>query len=63
MGRRGCRSTSRRARRACEAFGIQVIEQSEAQIIGIHAFLDPQLFALFDIPLTLAVPRQTATLE
>ena len=44
-----------------EAFGIQVIEQSEAQIIGIHAFLDPKLFALFGIPLTLA--GQTAAVE
>ena len=39
---------------AYEAFGIEVIEQSEGKIIGIHAFLDPRLFALFDVPLTLA---------
>ena len=38
-----------------EAFGIQVIEQSQGKIVGIHAFLDPRLFALFDAPLTLAV--------
>jgi RNA polymerase sigma-70 factor, ECF subfamily len=36
-----------------EAFGIEVIEQSEGKIIGIHAFLEPRLFALFDVPLTL----------
>ena len=40
---------------AFEAFGIQVIEQSQGKIVGIHAFLDPRLFALFDAPLTLAV--------
>ena len=39
---------------AYEAFGIQVIEQSQGKIVGIHAFLDPRLFALFDAPLTLA---------
>ena len=37
-----------------EAFGIEVIEQSEGKIIGIHAFLDPRLFALFGVPPTLA---------
>jgi RNA polymerase sigma-70 factor (ECF subfamily) len=37
-----------------EAFGIQAIEQSEGKIIGIHAFLDPRLFGLFGLPLTLA---------
>ena len=53
-GRPGSPSTSRRARAArYEAFGIQVIEQSEGKIIGIHAFLDPRLFALFGVPLTL----------
>ena len=35
-----------------EAFGIQVIEQSEGRIIGIHAFLDPRLVALFGVPIT-----------
>ena len=37
-----------------EAFGIEVIEQSEGKIIGIHAFLEPRLFALFGAPQTLA---------
>ena len=36
-----------------EAFGIEVIEQSEGRIIGVHAFLDPRLFALFGVPPTL----------
>ena len=37
-----------------EAFGIEVIEQSDGKIIGIHAFLEPRLFALFGAPQTLA---------
>jgi RNA polymerase sigma-70 factor (ECF subfamily) len=36
-----------------EPFGIEVIEQSDGKIIGIHAFLDPRLFALFGVPPTL----------
>jgi RNA polymerase sigma-70 factor, ECF subfamily len=36
-----------------EAFSIEVIEQSAGKIIGIHAFLDSRLFALFGVPLTL----------
>ena len=31
-----------------------MIEESEGKIIGVHAFLDPRLFALFGVPLTLA---------
>ena len=37
-----------------EAAGIQVMEQSEGQIVGIHTFFDPRLFALFGAPATLA---------
>jgi len=37
-----------------DAAGIQVMEQSEGQIVGIHTFLEPRLFALFGAPTTLA---------
>jgi RNA polymerase sigma-70 factor (ECF subfamily) len=37
-----------------EAAGIQVMEQSAGQILGIHTFFDPRLFALFGAPATLA---------
>ena len=36
-----------------EAFGLQVIEQSNAKISAIHAFLEPRLFFLFGLPRTL----------
>jgi RNA polymerase sigma-70 factor (ECF subfamily) len=35
-----------------EAFAIQVLEWSGSRIAAIHAFLDPTLFAAFDLPLT-----------
>jgi RNA polymerase sigma-70 factor (ECF subfamily) len=38
---------------AYEAFGIQVMELSAGRIAGIHAFLDPRLFPLFDVPAVL----------
>jgi RNA polymerase sigma-70 factor (ECF subfamily) len=37
-----------------KAYSIQVMEQSEGKIIGIHAFLDPRPFAVFGLPPTLA---------
>jgi len=36
-----------------EPFSIEVFEQSDGRIIGIHAFLEPRLFALFGLPPTL----------
>jgi RNA polymerase sigma-70 factor, ECF subfamily len=33
-----------------EAFGIQLIEVSDDRISGMHTFVDPNLFRLFDLP-------------
>ncbi len=33
-----------------ERFGIQVVEVSAGRITGIHSFLEPGLFDLFDLP-------------
>jgi RNA polymerase sigma-70 factor (ECF subfamily) len=37
-----------------EAAGIQVMEQSDGQIVGIHTFLEPRLFTVFGVPETVA---------
>ena len=37
-----------------EAFAIQVIESEGGRITGLHAFLEPRLFPLFDLPDRLA---------
>jgi RNA polymerase sigma-70 factor (ECF subfamily) len=37
-----------------EAYAIQVLEMSVSHIAAIHTFLDPSLFALFDLPPALA---------
>jgi RNA polymerase sigma-70 factor (ECF subfamily) len=36
-----------------EAFAIQVVELSGDRIANIHAFVDPRLFSLFDVPTSL----------
>jgi RNA polymerase sigma-70 factor (ECF subfamily) len=36
-----------------EAFALQVLEMSAGRITAIHAFLDPTLFPLFDLPASL----------
>jgi RNA polymerase sigma-70 factor (ECF subfamily) len=36
-----------------QAFAIQSVDVSEGRISGIHSFLDPNLFPLFDLPLRL----------
>jgi RNA polymerase sigma-70 factor (ECF subfamily) len=41
------------SRPGLEAFSIQVLELSATGIAAIHSFLDPSLFELFDLPLTL----------
>ncbi|MGH9212866.1 MAG: sigma-70 family RNA polymerase sigma factor [Acidimicrobiales bacterium] len=40
----------RRADGAYEPFQLQVVEASAGRITAIHAFLDPSLFVLFDLP-------------
>jgi RNA polymerase sigma-70 factor (ECF subfamily) len=37
-----------------EAFAIQVLEISDGEISALHAFLEPRLFPLFDLPLRLS---------
>ena len=49
--------------RTLEAFSIQVLELSEGRISAIHAFLDPTLFPLFDLPTTRAQLGEAGELE
>jgi RNA polymerase sigma-70 factor (ECF subfamily) len=35
-----------------EAFAIQVLECADSRIAAVHTYLDPSLFAGFDLPLT-----------
>jgi RNA polymerase sigma-70 factor (ECF subfamily) len=39
-----------------EAFAIQVLECSDSRIAAVHTYLDPSLFAAFDLPVTWPKP-------